>query len=137
MTSTNITKVTRLDNLRDSIIYVIEDCKEYEQKLIRHGVQAGHHHFKPDNSQKNSMFVLEPSQDGKGKYIHVGADPQRQVLMLAKLERFRKLKALNAAREDLEKLLSDIEWQLSMLSNVIEHVEEYARLIHEKYVKRD
>jgi hypothetical protein len=118
-------------------MYVIEDCKKYEQKLVSHGVQAGHHHFKSDNSKKNSMFVIEPSQGGKTKYIHVGADPQQQVLMLAKLERFRKLKALNAAREDLEKLLSDIEWQLSILSNVIEHVEEYARLIHEKHVKRD
>ncbi len=135
MTKGIIAQGARLDKLRTSITEVLEACKKKERILTRQGVQSGTHHFK--SGRKNCMFILEPTQDGRRKYIHIGVDMKKQEKALADLDRFRRRADLNRAREDLEKQLADIDWQLRSLSNVFEHVEEYARLIHEKHVKRE
>ncbi len=135
MTKGIIAQGAQLDKLRANIAEIIEACKKHERKLSRQGCQSGAAHFK--TSKPNCMFIYEPQVDGHRKYVHVGVDPDKQKEALERIDRFKKRDELNKAREDLERQLSDIDWQLRSLSGVFEHVDEYARLIHEKHVKRE
>jgi chaperonin cofactor prefoldin len=134
MNANIINQGERLDKLREKIAAVIEACKKKERRLTRQGCTEGHYYYKGVN--KDIMFVLGfPDENHNRKYTHIGQDVDEQDAVIKSVERYAQRKALNGAREDLEKQLKDLDWQIRSLSSVYEHVEEYARLIHEKHVK--
>lgn len=83
------------------------------KKLTAKGLQEGKIHFKTD--RPNTMYILEPSQDGKRKYKHIGTDPKKQEKTTAAVERFVTVKAMTADLDRLTYQQREISYSLNTL----------------------
>ena len=107
MAKNSIAQGRDIDKLRLDIGRALTRCKRQEARLTKAGVQNGHVHFKTD--RPNTMFVLEPSVDGRRRYIHVGTDPKRQSLMVAAVERWGDRARLQADMATLNDALDEFD----------------------------
>lgn len=133
MAKTSIAQGREIDKLRSEIGRALARCKRQEARLTKAGVQNGHVHFKTD--RPNTMFVLEPSVDGRRRYIHVGTNPERQTVMAAAVARWgdrTRLQADMAALHDaLDEFDRAVEYALRMgqrvRANALQTVETHCR----------
>lgn len=102
-------------------------------RLTRLGVQSGRIHYKSD--RPNSMYVLEPSVDGKRKYVHIGTDSKKQAQKRAQVDRWRQQEQLRKAMMQLETELQGLDWQMTNVARIAEGVQELAGVFVERHVK--
>ncbi|AUZ86176.1 hypothetical protein [Methylophaga nitratireducenticrescens] len=114
----------QIDQQRQKIQLAIESCRKKIDDLTREGVQVGTIHFKTD--RPNTMYILEPSVDGRRKYVHVGTDPEKQKIKREEVERWIHRDELQKAVESLEADLRDIDRLAEMLLTKTTYVSSIA-----------
>jgi len=125
-----ITHGKEIDKAVLGIHRLLEKCRAEEERLTQEGCQAGNINWKTD--RPNTMFIYEPSVDGRRKYIHVGTDPKKQAEAEARVERWRCRDKLRKAISALEDEIKEMDWRLHEAVEFVNAVHEHARVICER-----
>lgn len=127
-----ISQGATIDKLRADIVAAISAGKREDKRLTRQGVQIGRIHYKTD--RPNTMYVLEPSVNGKRKYVHVGTDPKKQAQKRAQVDRWQQRDQLRKAMAQLETDLQELDWRLRSVTHIAEGVHELAAVFVERHI---
>lgn len=123
MAKTSIAHGREIDKLRSDINNAVARCARQAERLTKAGVQDGHVHFKTD--RPNTMFVLEPSVDGRRRYVHVGTDTKRQAVMRAAVDRWE-------TRARLQSDMAALSAEVAELDRAIDHIIRSSRYLRDR-----
>lgn len=120
------------NKLRSSIASALAACKRKEKELSKAGCQSGNIHFK--TGRPNTMYINEPTKNGKRKYIHVGVNAAKQKEARERVKRWAIRDSLRNHISKLENDLQHLDYRFVEVMDYATLLEDHSRSIVEEYI---